>query len=789
MILPKIKIGRKADRNFFDLSHDVNTTSDIGFCQPTLIQNLVADSKFTLKTSSFVRLSPLPVPTFGRISVKQHTAFVPYRDVFLAYDSFQAHKTVTSGVRSYIPEQADSITNSRLFNFILNCSYLSSKNTVPNCKSSLFFKIGIFGKEQLPVSVFSLGVGKYVDLTSDDSLFEDWSDASKWHLANRLRYLSLVVNDEYAGGTSILNQLLTENFGHKLNYLNGTYHDTDSGNPDWPFMTNLRVWRKYRNLIEELPDYEKNWYGATIQRRYLEGLDSYDVPFFSEDITIDNADFVMRYTTDPNNPFNIELHNPVAGGDLVGAQVAPDFVICFKLTALGRRLFKILNCDRINFGYKDKPVDVLALYSYYKTWFDQYNPGRNIVWQATNCFKLIHSFYDFGKSLDDIYENETITIDSQTFDMRHLRRAFNYFLEDLANCTYTLPVDNITVATEDLLTNVDDTKVHTISINGIQDPDGFPDPVNVTASDTAPYGDSYDLQNSGGLGVKLLERIYHLVNKNSVLGARIDEYLKVHNLGSPLPESFVINDNDYSILVDEQFSTAETAEGYLGEYAGKAKQYNEGDFMRFETANAGVLVQYMCIVPFGGYVQTSRIGMKSRYDFYNAFYDSLGKEPLTQYQINSRFYYLNDLAYDAVFGFVPQYFTKKVTNNLANGGFAFRSQMAQFLPYSLDRIFSVPDVVKKDVRYFNGDYGYDAEEIEITPNVNLQADEYLRFIGRNEGFGNYNRIFYDTTGLTDNFIVQIVQDFKIYAPMKPVSESFDTFDKDVDNGITQVSHS
>lgn len=789
-ILPKIKIGRKSDRNFFDFSHDVNTTSDFGFCQPTILQNIVADSKINLKTSSFVRLAPLPVPTFGRINVKQHTAFVPYRDVFLAYDSFLAHKTVTSGVRSYIPEQADTMTNNRLFNFILNCSFNASRDTVNTIKNGLFFKVAVFGKENRVAGLAgpALPVDRYSDLINDDSVFGD--DFNKFVYANRIRLLARCMDDDFSGGTCIFNQLLLQNFGHRLNYLDGMFRTKNLDSPDWPFMANLRVWRENKSLIETVPDYEKNMFGSTIQERYLEGLSTYDEPFFSEDITIQNADFIFRYTFDPENPLNIELHNSL-NGDLSTVQIAPDFVFCIKLTALGRRLFKILNCNRVNFGYKDKPVDILSLYSYYKVWFDQYNPGRNLVWQATNCYKLIHSFYDFGYDLNNIYDYDSISVDQFTFATSPQRRALAHFLSDLASCTYCLPIDNITVATQDLLTNTTDTQIEDVGVlpEGSSVDEGLPQRYGVTGSDSQPYGHMMDVEQAGGLGVKLLERIYHLVNKNSVLGSRIDEYLKAHNLGSPLPESLVLNDNDYSIMVDEQFSTAETAEGYLGEYAGKAKEYNAGEFMSFETANAGVLVQYFCIVPFGGYVQGAKLGMVNRYDFYNSFYDSLGKEALTKYQVLSRFYLLNNIADDSVYGFVPQYFSKKVTNNLANGGFAFRSQMAQFLPYSLDRIFSVPDVVVKSTKYNNGDENYLMEEIEETENLDIQADEYLRFIGRNEGFGNYNRIFYDTTGLTDNFIVQIVQDFKIFAPMKPVSESFDTFDKDVDNGVTNISHS
>ena len=46
-----------------------------------------------------------------------------------------------------------------------------------------------------------------------------------------------------------------------------------------------------------------------------------------------------------------------------------------------------------------------------------------------------------------------------------------------------------------------------------------------------------------------------------MLGARVNEFLKAHNLGSELPESLVLGDTDYSVMVEDQFSSAETAEG------------------------------------------------------------------------------------------------------------------------------------------------------------------------------------------------------------------------------------
>ena len=780
-ILSKIKVGRKSDRNFFDLSHDVNTTSDFGFCQPTLIQNIVADSKINLKTSSFVRLAPLPVPTFGRINVKQHTAFVPYRDVFLAYDNFQSGKPVQSAVRHYTPYKADTMVNSHIFSFLMNISRIEANyGSLDTLKNNLYFKVNAFVKTSVAPE----------DTLDRDAFYDPINSKEDFDYLDENRFFNMVaiyqkLFNDASGQRSLFNQLFNDTFFNYYNYLDENYTTSNSGNFNWLNFIDVQLWRDYYNWIENTTPGLKDAFGDGAHR-YLYDLPEYEIPFFSESVSIENADFVFH----PEN-VDIELGMMDSGGELVYKHIR-DVIFTIKLTPLGRRLFKIFNADGINFGMKNIPCDVLSLYSYYKSWFDKYNPGRNMQWLDTNCYYLIHGYYDFGRTLDDIYIVDSFREGDVAFYTADYKKHLRDFFSDLANCCYTLPVDNITVATNELLTNVSDTQINDISI--LQAGSSVRNNVNrqsVQGDNEQPYGVAMDVTESGGLGIKLLERIYHLVNKNSVIGSRIDEYLKAHNLGSPLPESLVLGDSDFSVMVEDTYSTAETEQAQLGEFAGKGKQYNDGDFMKFETANAGVLVQFVCIVPYGGYVQSGRKAMVDRYDFYNAFYDSLGKEAMTKYDVLSRVYLLDKVEEDSLYGFVPQYFHHKVRNNLANGGFAFRSQMSQFLPYSLDRIFTVPDLYIDKVRVWSSarrEYVM-VDKVRETSDLNIQADEYLRFIGRNEGFGNYNRIFYDTTGLTDNFILQMVHDFKVFSPMKPVSESFDTYDKDVDNGYTEVSHS
>ena len=124
--LPKIELGKKSRRSYFDKRHDVNTTADFGFCQPTLCEYLPAESFVSLAQSSFVRLAPLPCPTFGRVQVKNFTRFVDIHDVFEAFDYQQSQKTVQSALRSYVPQKADVVNNYSVLGYMLMMSMFAS---------------------------------------------------------------------------------------------------------------------------------------------------------------------------------------------------------------------------------------------------------------------------------------------------------------------------------------------------------------------------------------------------------------------------------------------------------------------------------------------------------------------------------------------------------------------------------------------------------------------------------------------------------------------------------------
>lgn len=768
--LPGISIGKKNKRSFFDLTHDVNTTSDFGFCQPTLVREFYKDCKINLKTKEFVRLGAMPCPTFGRIEVKTHTAFVPVKETFLAFDYLQSQKSVTSAFRTYVPQCADYVTANTILGsiFELMCDTRSYYNSGTNSfDASRFlgrFSVWALWSEFCPQShplYNTRPLDDMVDIVNDDAITNDsmlsymactalfnlvCGDPASIDFVNSPFYGRLKVADRFnRASLGTINTQTGEEQAiyNQLWYLNfATYNPKRPSSPAWPI---------------DNPPYSGEGYGYEFMRSYdkLVLLDDWSDDF-SQSMSWDKPDFRLgRWTVEMTNT--------------VGATSSVNLYVNMHLSRAGRRLYKVLTGCRISFGTKNKKIDMMRLLSYYKAWFDKYNPGRNLQWLDTNAFGLIHSYYDYGSVLENVLNGRGSDYTRIPYNLRPRYFAFWYnFLVDLPQCCYVLKPDNMTCATSSPLLEIDSNGPSLSRLRMYADNDDVDSPFYINVQSDDIYGNGNGIDETGGLGIQLLNRIYHLVNKNSVIGSKIDEYLKAHNISRGLPQSNVLGDTEFMCNIDDVFATAGTIEANLGEYAGKGIGSGSSEVMNFECESFGYLVQIVSVVPLGGYVQGMRDCPISRYDFYQAEFDSLGMEPMSKSNFLNRRFNIEKFAEDeTVFGFRPRYFGLKFENNLANGGFSLYSQQTQYLPYCLDRIFSLDD-------------------FDHVNQEDYVADEELRYVGRYERFGNYDRIFYDTKGLTDNFIIHMIQELKMYAPWKPISESYDTFDKDVDDTSIDV---
>lgn len=820
----KINIGRKERRAFFPLNHDVNTTSDFGFCQPTLIRHFIKGSKISLKSKTFVRLAPLPVPTFGRIECKQHTSFVPVKEVFEAFDYQQANKSVSSALRSYVPVTTDYCSNIDFYRYMhdifsgISPLFFSDFN---KWASLLPFRLSIWVKAKnivwngvvWPTLTKALGgipqEDDWIDIFNDERLYGVDSPLDEnekcqmyslafWFAAeipqcftnyfhgNELHY---GVIDYSSGQITSDNVLPLSVFSYPLNKV-PQYFDPSSeliGSMYHYGHYTISIGGSVPGTPYSLPDTENIGYFTYEDK--LHDLQDSRLSYLFNPMTVQNADFLHKF------PVSSDTDLPVTEGGYTVQYKRGSFAVGVHLTPNGKRLMKVYNACRINFG-RSHPVSMNGILAYYKAWFDKYNAGRNIQWRDTAAYKLIHTYYDTGLPSALLYHIET---GASPYDFvsdticDNVRYNLLHFLTDIYDCVYCSKLDNITVATDSpVLENTQPNDSSYVDLgstsNVIPYVEGAGDTFNIpqrrdyatqiVENSNNPY---YRSTENNGLSVRFLQTIYKLVNKNSVLGAKVDDYLRAHGIANGLPKTKVLGDTSFMCNLDEVFGTVNNDSTQLGEYAGKGAGFSDGEKMHFETEEFGYLVQLTTLVPFGGYVQGDTQDPIFRYDFYQEAFDGLGMEPLPQSAIIGRQSCLGAMTMpDTVFGFVPRYMSLKVQNNLANGGFSFASEQSQFLPYSLDKIFSVGSPSE----YITEDY-----TTPITKYAkDVVCDEELRYIGRYEKYGNFDRIFYDTTGITDNFIIHIIQDLTMYAPMRAIDNSFETYDEFNDDSSVKLEH-
>lgn len=826
----KVNIGRKEKRAFFPLNHDVNTTSDFGFCQPTLIRHFIKGSKISLKSRTYVRLAPLPVPTFGRIECKQHTAFVPVKEVFEAFEYQQSNKSVSSALRSYVPVTTDYCTNSDVLRFVFDLMASISpyfQSDFNKWLSLLPFRLSLW------VPVFALSQDsstytpwnavinvvkpdKYIDIFNDVRIYGEDSPLSfeekmecyvigmtfvtklrekldAYFSQNGLNYQHINYDDGSVSEDAI--KLPLGLFSYPLT--SSSLHIVTSGGVNYAYKYGHPV---YAYGLDPVPisgiDYTLNdtnqvGFSNTAYQggdALLDGLSDSRLNYIFNSMSVENADFMFKFQFPDGFAFPVISQHP----NMYFLQ-NQSIALGVHLTPNGKRLFKVFNACRYNFG-RTHNVSLNSILSYYKAWFDKYNAGRNIQWRDTNAYKLIHTYYDTGIPSVVVYNidgDSSYDFISDTI-AQNVRYNILHFLTDIYDCVYCSVLDNITVATDSpILENTFPDQSNYIDVGsgssivpyttaGTEFELPFTrDTTNrIEMDDSKPY---YESERTDSLSVRMLQTLYKLVNKNSVLGAKVDDYLRAHGIANGLPKTKVLGDTSFMCNLDEVFGTVNNDSTQLGEYAGKGAGFSDGEKMKFECEEFGYLIQFTTLVPLGGYVQGDTQDPITRYDFYQSEFDGLGMEVLPQSAVIGRQTCFSSVRIpDSVFGFVPRYTSLKVQNNLANGGFSFNSESAQFLPYSLDKIFSVGSPSE----YIDKSY-----TLPITKFCkDVVCDEELRYIGRYEKYGNFDRIFYDTTGITDNFIVHIIQDLSMYAPMRAIDNSFETYDEFNDDSSVKLDH-
>lgn len=440
------------------------------------------------------------------------------------------------------------------------------------------------------------------------------------------------------------------------------------------------------------------------------------------------------------------------------------YVICVKYAPIFKELRKVF----IGLGYQFSPaagdvkLNILRLLAYYKAWYQLFYPQRDSNFFSTNCYRLISHLSNGNGGLIQITQTSTVST---------LLRAF---LNDVMDMCYFLPTDYFSMSTT--TTN----PVGNVTLNSSTNLD---DSNKISASsydNGGGYTDNYDLS----IAQNMAQRILRFVNKNTVIGRNIRDYLKttfgvvdehdliheeVHFIGS---SSINLDVND--IFANSDTYNESTEQGaQLGEYAGIGLGHGSSQSFEYTAKEFGVWITFSVVVPKGGYTQGVLRECENieRLDFFTPDFDALGYQTLNNTELIGDFdeYKEPDFGTQGLgaFGLVPRYSNYKVGMNRLNGDLSLRSRRDVMGKYTLDRYLSLDNRM-------------------ISPDLILEAfqnvPDVFRAIGKNEHYGNYNRIFNYTKDDEDHFILHMVFNLDAIIPGKSLADSYDT-DENYDRTI------
>lgn len=480
------------------------------------------------------------------------------------------------------------------------------------------------------------------------------------------------------------------------------------------------------------------------------------------------------------------------------------YTVCVRLNNAGKRLYKIFK----GLGYSLDPlntnrVSVLPIFAFYKAWYDKYFPARMSNWQSTDCFRLIDLIYSYG------YVDFLNSIDA---------RIWKGFVSSISDCWYTYETDFVSANIDKPASNVaGDVNIPNTTMtsasaysNGVMSP-----------SSGQPYvWASNGLVTSAQL--QILSRLTRFVNKNSIIGGRIYEYLKVHfgqdTIDAMFRQSNFLGSFFTDIKLDDTYSQADTLNlssgtgQALGSRGGLGSGFSNFS-LKFDAPCHGFVIGMSAIFANSSFCQGDDpiIYMLKRFEIPTAELDALGYELTPKAVIYDNGGYADstrDALYQTSFGYVPTYSKLKYKRNILNGDMSKRSTRDSFLGFHLDRFVTEKSPIFKKEQ--DGSFSVESDVKYAVP----QAGDAWRYILKYPHLSYFNRIFlnsgalnggvyrstgypdsgsridydymlsYDKGNNDDNFTVQCSINVTLWNKLKPLAISFDTMSDEDNDSVT-----
>lgn len=447
----------------------------------------------------------------------------------------------------------------------------------------------------------------------------------------------------------------------------------------------------------------------------------------------------------------------------------------------------------LGLGYSFNPFDdtfvnPFKLMAYYKAWYQIFYPQRESNFYATSCYKLTKYLSENGVT--------TIADMGSSRPETKAMELFTAMLDDICDIRYILPLDYFSLAdpqAEVRGTETGNFDGYQYNFTGILSehrgytPNSSADFIesSVTPSENGDFSSVYPTSvtsrpssNSGwasmsALGIKTAMKLMRFVNKNTVIGKKVSDILRVRfgvvdSHEQSHEKVYLVGSSKVDVSISDVMCTSPTEDMQLGDYAGKGIGFGDSKYFTFDTgADTGIFLTFAAIVPMVGYYQgmlrENSLGIRDRFDFYSPEFDALGYDDVKYNELvadlmQQDYFGFGDVGTDlGSIGYVPRYTALKVSKDICNGDISLHSREDNMLPYTLDRRFkSLPDMTPENFRSLN-----------IT---------------------DFNRIFNSKSSWDDHFIIQTNFDVSMWADMKSIANTFDTFDDDGDTDTISMEH-
>lgn len=783
----KVNIGNdRLKRKPFMISFDSSSTSNFGEVQPIFASEVPPNSHIDLNIRDAVRFAPLSFPTFGKAYLKTYAFAHSLKDLYPPFDDFLARTPYTAvNGNVYTPDQIPSVPAYLLWLAVVsNCTFTFYSTNYDSVKDYVGSE-GTF--TDIPLTYTPVNNIHYSDGSGSISLNEASVSASlPLFLLNTLRGSSDTNIKKFSAplgdAHSFINYLLNPNSRDKI------FFDSVGSN----------IGCVYKPAAPNESIYPDSFDIVSPQSAdYLFPINSNMVDYLSMSSTGGDR---LESVTVPQN--SVLLFTPKGETSSSG-----DVFVAIRLNDSGKFLRKIFMGLGLQVAPTNTPISLLPIYAYFKSYFEEFAPKRFVKFEQSFFARFMNTLVNTGMRAINLITS----LDNDAFTDS---LGFNNVIDDLLSCYYTKDTDYYSAQIIGLINDYGNSISQLYTGQGFGD-DGevIPKTLYVGQADYINFQENNGLQASLDLSndtilhtqaqQNILSRLTQLLNRRSVLGGKIASFLSsTFGISTSAIDEYngFIGSSTLDVNFSDVFSTAETAEGSLGEYAGKALAFGDGDHFSFDTKIHTLVIGLSVLIPRTQYVQ----GIQPFHthitpdSFYNPMFDGLTLIPTRKSSLycGNDFFAFDDSLYS--FGNLPIYSEYKTkTCGILNGDLSLKSTRDSYDSFTLDEIIS--PITSYSVDPSDSQKGK-LNILQFNPN-HMVAGTMWRYLGRWLWLGRFDRIFVNNrlnyndflgtldnshvvafrssrnlVRTDDNLIVHHVVDLKLNSAMVPLAGSFMTDD-------------